>query len=68
MSKTKRVKGVAAQLYNLDKDISEQDNLAIIMPEKVAELTALLQRQVTAGRSTPGSKQQNDVAINIFKN
>jgi len=67
-SKPKRVKGVAAQLYNLDNDLSEQDNLASIMPEKVAELTALLQKQVANGRSTPGSKQHNDVAVNIFKN
>ncbi|WP_019026069.1 sulfatase family protein [Colwellia piezophila] len=66
-SKPKKVKGISAQLYNLDHDLGEQDNLARAMPEKVAELTALLQAQVAAGRSTPGIKQHNDVTVNIFK-
>lgn len=67
-SQPRQVKGITAQLYNLNHDLSEQDNLASVMPEKVAELTALLQSQVAYGRSTPGIKQQNDVAVNIFKN
>jgi len=31
--------------------------------EKVNELTTLMERYVTEGRSTPGPKQQNDVEI-----
>jgi hypothetical protein len=30
------------------------------MPEKVAEMKALLEKLITDGRSTPGAKQEND--------
>jgi len=48
------------QLYDLDADPKEQKNLQAEMPEKVAELTALLRQLVENGRSTPGPKQKND--------
>ena len=51
------------QLYNLADDISESKNLAGAMPEKVAEMKALLEKLITDGRSTPGAQQQNDVEV-----
>jgi hypothetical protein len=51
------------QLYDLANDIAETKNLAVAMPEKVAEMKALLERLITDGRSTPGAKQPNDVAV-----
>jgi arylsulfatase A len=51
------------QLYNLDDDLKEDDNLAETMPEKVAEMKDLLEKLITDGRSTPGSIQKNDVNV-----
>ena len=33
------------------------------MPEKVAEMKALLEKLITDGRSTPGEPQRNDVTV-----
>jgi arylsulfatase A-like enzyme len=54
------------QLYQLSDDPAETKNLAASMPEKVAELKALLEKLITDGRSTPGAKQRNDVAVTRF--
>ena len=54
------------QLYQLSDDPGETKNLAATMPEKVAELKALLEKLITEGRSTPGAKQRNDVAVTRF--
>jgi len=43
--------GPPMQLYNLDEDIGEQQNLYEEMPEKVAELEALLEMFKKEGRS-----------------
>ncbi len=51
------------QLYNLADDLSESKNLAATMPEKVAEMNALLEKLIIAGRSTAGAAQPNDVAV-----
>ena len=48
------------QLYNLADDLGETKNLAAAMPEKVAEMKALLEKLITDGRSTPGVAQKND--------
>jgi arylsulfatase A len=55
------------QLYQMTEDLSEQQNLQSARPEVVAELTALLEKQVRQGRSTPGQPQTNDVAVDIWK-
>jgi len=55
------------QLYDMTQDLSEQKNLANEMPERVRRLQALLKNQVEQGRSTPGPKQANDVAVTIDK-
>jgi arylsulfatase A-like enzyme len=51
------------QLYNLEADLGEQNNLYAQQPERVAEMTALLERLVTNGRSTPGPQLANDVPV-----
>ena len=51
------------QLYNLADDLGETKNLAAAMPEKVAEMKALLEKLITDGRSTPGTVQKNDVEV-----
>jgi len=49
------------QLFDLQKDPTESVNLASQNPGKVQELIGLLERQIAAGRSTPGPKLKNDV-------
>ncbi|GMU23095.1 MAG: arylsulfatase [Phycisphaerae bacterium] len=53
----------AAQLYDLTADPGETRNLHAERPEIVQELTALLDKQIGEGRSTPGKPQPNDVAV-----
>ncbi|MCU0785741.1 MAG: arylsulfatase [Verrucomicrobia bacterium] len=57
----------AVQLYNLADDLAEQHNLEASHAEIVKELTALLERYVADGRSTPGPKQKNDVPVDLRK-
>jgi arylsulfatase A-like enzyme len=45
-----------AELYDLEADLSEANNLAQKHPDKVKELLALLDEQRKAGRSRPGGK------------
>ncbi len=61
--------GAAApgQLFNLADDLGETTDLAAANPEKTAELSALLQKWVDDGRSTPGARQTNDVPVVIRK-
>ena len=49
------------QLYNLAEDLGETKNLATAMPEKAAEMKAHLEKLISEGRSTPGTKQTNDI-------
>jgi len=55
------------QLYNLRADLAEAKNVHAENPEVVARLTKLLEQYIANGRSTPGAKQANDVAIQIRK-
>jgi arylsulfatase A-like enzyme len=52
------------QLYDLDKDPGEENNIAAGNPEIVKELKELLNDHIFSGRSTPGSKQLNDTLRN----
>jgi len=36
------------------------------MPEKVAEMNALLEKLINDGRSSPGAQQKNDVEVIRF--
>jgi arylsulfatase A len=51
------------QLYNLADDLGETKNLASAMPQKVEEMSVLLETLIENGRSTPGAKQANDVNV-----
>ena len=55
----------AVQLYNLKTDIAEKHNVQGEHPEIVEELTALLDRFVEQGRSTPGAPQENAVPVDF---
>lgn len=55
------------QLYDMQADSGEMQNLQAERPDKVKELVALLTRQVAEGRSTPGTRQENDVPVDIWK-
>ena len=57
----------AMQLYNMQSDISEKENLSGKNADKVAALKAMLEKYVAQGRSTPGEKQANDVEIKLIK-
>ncbi|MEN8122494.1 MAG: arylsulfatase [Bacteroidota bacterium] len=59
-SKAKELNLYPVQLYDLDKDIAEENNVAQQHPEVVKELTALMQKYIDEGRSTPGKKQKNE--------
>ena len=54
------------QLYNLETDQSEQTNLVDKHPEQVEELLALLEKEVSQGRCTPGEPVANDREIRFF--
>ena len=53
----------AGQLYDLDADLGERNNLYAQQPERVAAMMSLLERLVADGRSTPGAPQANDVPV-----
>ena len=55
------------QLYNMVEDIGERKNRFPGDRKKVAELKELLEKQVAAGRSTPGPEQTNDAEVDIKK-
>lgn len=55
------------QLFDLGGDIGEKQNLAAQQPQSVQKLTALLEKYVADGRSTPGAPQQNTVPVDIRK-
>lgn len=57
----------AGQLFNLADDPAEQKNLFETNPDKVAELTELMQKYIDDGRSTTGPKQENAVEISLWK-
>ena len=58
--------GLPVQLYNLKVDVSELDNLASEMPDRVAAMQALWETLIVNGRSTPGLPQENDVPVRRF--
>jgi len=51
------------ELFNVHDDLAERHNYFAEKPELVRELKTLLEKYKADGRSTPGAKQQNDVAI-----
>lgn len=55
------------QLYNLEEDIAEQNNVYAKYPEIVEELTAELMEVVKKGRTTKGEPLSNDVEVDVLK-
>jgi arylsulfatase A-like enzyme len=53
------------ELYNLESDLSETKDVLGANAEVAAKLTALMQRYIAAGRSTPGAAQKNDFELSI---
>ncbi len=55
------------QLFDLNQDIGEQDNLATQRPEVVQRLMKLLEKCIAEGRSTPGTAQANTVEVDLWR-
>lgn len=55
------------QLYDLENDIQEKNNLYQKYPEIVFRLTKLLEKYVRDGRSTPGAPQKNTGEPDIWR-
>jgi arylsulfatase A-like enzyme len=55
------------QLYDMEVDPGEQENVQDQFPDKVKEMIGQLESLVDAGRSTPGIPQQNDAEVDIWK-
>ena len=53
------------QLYDMQADPGEQQNLHAEHSNQVKKLLALLKRVVADSRSTPGELQHNDVPVDI---
>ncbi len=56
-----------AQLYDMESDLSEHNNLVTSNPETAKRLRKLLDEQIENGRTTPGAAQQNDVPVVVEK-
>ena len=54
------------QLFDLNKDKAEQNNLFTKKPKKVKELLQLLEKEVSNGRCTPGKAVPNDREISYL--
>jgi arylsulfatase A len=55
------------QLYNMAKDPGERINLYDQETGTVARLTALMEKFIADGRSTPGAPQPNDANVELWK-
>ncbi|EDY15821.1 Cerebroside-sulfatase [Chthoniobacter flavus Ellin428] len=65
---SKEAKGLPdTQLYDLTADLAESRNVYGEHPDVVARMTKALEQIIADGRSTPGAKQSNDVAIQLRK-
>jgi arylsulfatase A-like enzyme len=54
------------ELFNLGEDIGETRDLSASKSEVSAKLTALMQRYIDQGRSTPGPPRKNDFALELW--
>lgn len=54
------------QLYRLDVDLGETQNLASEHPEQVKKMKEILENFIESGRSTNGSRQANDVPVKRY--
>lgn len=58
----------AVQLYDLEADLGEQNNVVAEHPAIANAMIDLLEKYVAAGRSTVGKPQKNAVSVNLWKN
>ena len=64
---SKRPKAIKGQLYDLDADPGEKNNLYLKYPEVVAAMLAQLKQDVANGRTNAGPKQDNDIPVDQIK-
>lgn len=57
----------AMQLFDLAADPGEEFNLYDENEDRVAEMTAAMQKAIDEGRTTPGPKLENDVPVELVK-
>lgn len=55
------------QLYHLETDLAETENLTKKQPERVQDMTEQLLKDIQRGRTTPGKSLENDVEIDAYK-
>ncbi len=55
------------QLYDMAHDVSERRNRQAAAKADFAQMTQLMEKYITEGRSTPGQPQKNDATINLWK-
>ncbi|WP_222845846.1 sulfatase family protein [Flavilitoribacter nigricans] len=55
------------QLFDMESDLAEANNLSEQHPEIVSRLTALMERYIAEGRSTPGAAQKNDTETLLYR-
>jgi arylsulfatase A-like enzyme len=54
------------ELFNLQEDVGEKKNLLAEQQQVAERLTALMQKYIDRGRSTPGPVQDNEFQITLF--
>ncbi len=54
------------QLFDMEADPAELNNLSDQHPEVVSQLTRLAQKYIDEGRSTPGARQQNNGKTHLY--
>jgi len=64
---SKKPKAIKGQLYDLEKDPGEKNNLYKKYPEVVETLMGQLKEDVANGRTTKGPKQTNDIPSHEIK-
>jgi arylsulfatase A len=53
------------ELYHLQTDLGEQNNVAAANPEVIERLTLLMRRYIAEGRSTLGAPQKNEAPMSV---
>lgn len=64
----KQPTGPSLQLFDLEADPAETTNLVAQHPDLVATLTALAEKTIADGRSTPGAPQLNNGKTSLIRN
>lgn len=55
------------QLYDMETDVAEENNVMEQHPDVVNRLTALMEQYIAKGRSTPGPAQENDTETLLYR-